>query len=217
MDRTPAPYKVTPQVRFSDIPKSDLKFHNQKIMTWVFGYGSLVWRPSFEHTATLKCYVKDYARVWTQGSTDHRGTPSHPGRTVTLERRVGAQTWGTAYKLPEDKREQIIEYLEVREKQYDVREVLPLFTELSQGEAVAPAVEDALVYIATEESANYLGVATIDDLAMQMATARGPSGENAEYLYRLAEAMREMGVLDKDLYRLEEKVKALKAQMPGQT
>eukprot|EP00240_Pyramimonas_obovata_P014185 CAMPEP_0118923548 /NCGR_PEP_ID=MMETSP1169-20130426/2029_1 /TAXON_ID=36882 /ORGANISM="Pyramimonas obovata, Strain CCMP722" /LENGTH=188 /DNA_ID=CAMNT_0006864555 /DNA_START=35 /DNA_END=601 /DNA_ORIENTATION=+ len=174
--------------------------------TWVFGYGSLVWRCGFNHVESVPCYVRDYARVWTQGSTDHRGTPELPGRTVTLEPRTGAKTWGTAYLLPKDEEKEIIEYLEYREKQYDSRVNLDLFTD----NAETPVVTSARVYIATSASETYMGVASVDALAKQIAFAKGPSGENCEYLYRLADKMREMDVQDAELFELETKVKAIK-------
>ena len=51
------------------------------------------------------------------------------------------------------------------------------------------------MYIASEDrtrNSNYLGPATVEELAAQIASAHGPSGPNAEYLYRLAEAMAEV-------------------------
>ena len=59
------------------------------------------------------------------------------------------------------------------------------------------------MYIASQDrtrNTNYLGPATVEELAAQIASAHGPSGPNAEYLYRLAEAMvqvsRRLGTLD---------------------
>jgi cation transport regulator ChaC len=51
---------------------------------WVFGYGSLVYRPGFEYARRVEGFIRGYRRVFHQGSTDHRGTPEFPGRTVTL-------------------------------------------------------------------------------------------------------------------------------------
>mmetsp|Transcript_24980 Transcript_24980/g.47255 ORF Transcript_24980/g.47255 Transcript_24980/m.47255 type:complete len:198 (+) Transcript_24980:154-747(+) len=180
--------------------------------TWVFGYGSLVWRCGFEHVDKRQCYIKDYARVWTQGSTDHRGTPERPGRTVTLEPRKGAKTWGRAYKLPKEKEADIIEYLEEREKQYDQRLVTDLFDVTDDKTKERVVVKDALVYIATSASNNYLGDASLNALASQIALAQGPSGPNCEYLFRLADAVRELGVVDTELFDLEAKVQALRLE-----
>ncbi len=63
-----------------------------------------------------------------------------------------------------------------------------------------------LVYIATESNEEYLGDAPLNEIAKQVATSRGPSGENSEYLLRLAQAVREMGVHDDHLFDLEKRV-----------
>ena len=52
-------------------------------------------------------------RVFHQGSTDHRGTPNHPGRTATLESAANCVTWGSAFRLSGTFEEQL-ETLQVR-------------------------------------------------------------------------------------------------------
>jgi len=104
--------------------------------------------------------------------------------------------------LPKEREKEIIEYLEYREKEYDARLYMDLFST-----AHSLAVKDALVYIATPESEQYLGIASLDALAKQIATAKGPSGDNCEYLYRLADSMRELDVEDIELFELEAKVR----------
>jgi len=41
-------------------------------------------------------------------STDHRGTPEYPGRTVTLEPQEGARTAGCAYRVSGYDAEQLV-------------------------------------------------------------------------------------------------------------
>ena len=51
---------------------------------WIFGFGSLVHTPGFDYEERVTGFIRGWRRVWWQGSTDHRGTPENPGRTVTL-------------------------------------------------------------------------------------------------------------------------------------
>lgn len=48
----------------------------------------------------------------------------------------------------------------------------------------------ALVYIATADNPIYLGPASAEEIAAQIAVCKGKSGHNIEYLLRLAEFMR---------------------------
>jgi cation transport regulator ChaC len=215
---------------------------------WVFGFGSLIHTPGFEYDARVEGFIRGWRRVWWQGSTDHRGTPAAPGRTVTLARDERATTvgtralcyatlsssstlsaphsvaasgmpgntpaalvcaqWGAAFRLagPPAHRQATLAYLEWREKQYDLRATVDVY---ARDSSAAPL--KALSYIATADSGanpNYLGPAPLEAIAAQIAGSRGPSGANWEYLAKLAQAMRGMGVEDEELFELERLVMA---------
>ena len=76
--------------------------------------------------------------------------------------------------------------LEHREKQYDGREHLDVYTSDNDTE---PALRNVLTFVATSKSVNWLGPASVEAVAQQIAAATGPSGPNYEYLERLAEAL----------------------------
>ena len=183
---------------------------------WVFGYGSIVWKVGFDFDERVICAARGYRRRFYQGSTDHRGTPEVPGRTVTLEpcdADVNPPCWGAAYRVPPERAEEVLEVLEVREKQYDKRIRLDLYDD--NGDVV---VRDAVTYIATgaSENLNWLGEASIEEVAETIATAVGPSGANSEYLLNLADAMRGIGVHDPHLDELERRVREIKENRTGE-
>ncbi|RLM65649.1 hypothetical protein C2845_PM16G09080 [Panicum miliaceum] len=141
------------------------------------------------------------------GSTDHRGTPQFPGRTVTLEHQPGATCWGIAYKIREEDKQTALEYLEVREKQYDEKIHLDLYTDSSPK---VPAVENVTVYLATtnkESNKNYLGPAPLEEMARQIYLAEGPSGPNKEYVFKLEDALNKLGVVDPHVQELANAVR----------
>jgi glutathione-specific gamma-glutamylcyclotransferase len=161
---------------------------------WLFGYGSLIWKADFAFRERRPAHIHGWVRRFWQGSHDHRGTPSAPGRVVTLVREPGACCHGMAYRI--DPR--VLEALDVREKNGYLREVTRLcFDDIADGEAT-----DGLVYLATEDNAAFLGEAPLETIARQIARAHGPSGPNRDYLLNLAEALRELAVDDPHVFAL---------------
>ena len=44
---------------------------------WIFGYGSIVWKPEIRFVNRLEGHVKGYIRRFWQLSEDHRGVPGN--------------------------------------------------------------------------------------------------------------------------------------------
>lgn len=171
---------------------------------FVFGYGSLLWRPAFPHRAHRAAYLEGYARRFWQGSTDHRGVPGAPGRVVTLVRSAGERCWGRAYEVAEADAPAVLRALDHREKGGYLRERAPLGT----AEEGPGAILDALVYRATAANPGYLGPERLTVIAAQVRASRGPSGHNLEYVLELAAALRAMGAEDPHVFELEALLRA---------
>ena len=165
---------------------------------WIFGYGSLVWRPAFGWVERRPAWIEGFARRFWQGSTDHRGRPGAPGRVVTLIEEAGALCWGTAYRLEPEVAEGVLADLDERERGgYERREVRLRLPDRDPDEA------PGLLYLAGAHNPNYLGEAPLAAIAAQVRDAAGPSGPNLEYVLRLAAALREMGAEDPHVFALE--------------
>ena len=66
-----------------------------------------------------------------------------------------------------------------------------------------------IVYIGKVTDKQYAGPAPIDEMAKTILTSIGPSGPNKDYLYNLADALRDMNIKDDHVYEIEEAVKLL--------
>lgn len=169
-------------------------------MQWLFGYGSLIWRPSFAYSAQAPAMIRGWARRFWQGSTDHRGVPGAPGRVVTLVPERGAVTWGRVYRIDPAAAEPILAALDHRERAGYQR--IDVEVEVSGGDRVS-----AVAYRATESNRNFVGPASLEAIAEVVRVAEGPSGRNRDYVTELAAALRDMGADDPHVFALADLIR----------
>ena len=180
----------------------------EKDGVWVFGYGSLIWRPDIPFREKRPAWVQGRARRFWQGSHDHRGRPHAPGRVVTLAPEAGARCGGLAYFVEAAVLRETWDELDRREKNGYRREAVRL--EFRSGAA------EGAVYVAPAGNRAWLGPAPFADMAAQILRAAGPSGANIDYIRRLAGELRRLGIEDGHVFRLERHVEALARQAgPG--
>ncbi len=158
---------------------------------WLFGYGSLIWRPDFPYLDARRAHIDSWTRRFWQGSHDHRGVETDPGRTVTVVEAPGERCYGRAF-LIEPK---VLEHLDEREKNgYERYSIDICFEE---------AHVSGVVYIAAANNPAFLGDAPLDEMAEQINRCVGRSGTNVEYLLELARALRNLNISDPHVFKLE--------------
>lgn len=172
---------------------------------WIFGYGSLLWRPGFTCLEARAAVVDGWTRRFWQGSHDHRGTPQAPGRVVTLVPEPGVRCSGMAYRIDAVTMNEVFEQLDHREQNGYER------VRLSMRFDDATCVE-GITYIASIGNVAWLGQASLDDMARQIAVSHGPSGSNREYLLRLADALVDHGFDDAHVTELACRVRSVGAE-----
>ena len=164
--------------------------------SWVFGYGSLIWRADFPWLDRQPAKLSGWARRFWQGSHDHRGLADAPGRVVTLVPARDATCLGMAYRV----KSRVFAHLDDREKNGYERVAVNLT--LADGEDV-----EGVVYIAPTDNFAFLGDAPLEEMAHHIQTSAGPSGRNVDYLLELAAALRKMGAEDPHVFALEAAVR----------
>jgi cation transport protein ChaC len=169
---------------------------------WVFGYGSLIWRPGFDHLERVPARLIGAHRALCVFSHVHRGTPERPGLVLGLD--LGGACRGIAYRVAAKKRAETVAYLRAREQVTNVyREVIRSITLLTEPEQRV----SALVYMIDRGHRQYAGRL---DLATQLHMVRqghGQSGPNREYVLSTVHALEALGLYDRDLHLLAERLR----------
>jgi cation transport regulator ChaC len=159
------------------------------VPVFVFGYGSLLFRPGFPFEERAVATVRGWARRFEQGSPDHRGTPERLGRVVTLVAAPGEACVGMVYRVADADAEGVLAALDVREQGgYERRRVT--------AEVGAGASVEAVTWIAPPGNPWHLGPAPFEELCAQIRAAVGPSGANRDYVVALDRTLRGLGIED---------------------
>lgn len=164
---------------------------------WVFGYGSLMWRPGFDFLERVPARLIGLHRSLCVYSHVHRGTPERPGLVLGLDR--GGACRGMAFRVAAALRDETIAYLREREQAtsvyLEVERVVTLET------AGSPRVR-ALTYIVDRGHTQYAGRLPLDQQLHIVRQGHGHSGANPDYVTNTVKAIEELGFRDSDLHWL---------------
>jgi cation transport protein ChaC len=172
---------------------------------WVFGYGSLMWRPGFSFVERQAATLHGRRRAFCIYSVHHRGTYARPGLVLGLA--PGGAVRGAAYRIAPEAWDETYAYLREREQPTETYFEAWRSVRLPGGMR-APA----LVFLSDVKHPQWAGNLDIEAQARLIAGAVGLSGRNVDYLRDLVEHLRDEGVADRCMERLLARVEALEAE-----
>ncbi len=165
---------------------------------WVFGYGSLMWRPGFEFLERQPALLHGYHRSFCVYSHVHRGTPDRPGLVLGLD--AGGACRGVAYRVHRNAVVDVVDYLREREQVTSVYlEVKKPVRVLGRHEHIK---KTAVFYVADRTHTQFAGRIPFESQVKLIAEGVGQSGRNPDYLERTVEHLRKLGLRDIGLERL---------------
>ena len=135
---------------------------------WVFGYGSLMWRPGFDVLERVPARLKGLHRALCVYSFVHRGTPERPGLVLGLDR--GGMCRGIAYRVAAAARAKTIAYLRGREQVTSV--YLETMRRIELEDAARRQVR-ALCYIVDRGHVQYAGRLSLAELVHYVRQGHG--------------------------------------------
>ncbi|MDV7341610.1 gamma-glutamylcyclotransferase [Terasakiella sp. A23] len=171
---------------------------------WVFGYGSLMWRPGFDYIDAQPATLAGFERSFCIYSHYYRGTPSSPGLVLGLDPKSDASCRGVAFQVADENRDTVIAYLTERELcGYAYKaETHPLTLDCE-------TQVDAYTFVADPDHALYAGDLGLDKAASLIMEAEGNAGLNRDYLINSVRELEAHGYEDQPLHDLLKKVEYL--------
>jgi cation transport protein ChaC len=165
---------------------------------WLFGYGSLMWKPEPELTDARPALLNSWHRRFCLWQWRYRGSRRNPGLMLALDR--GGACRGVAYRVAAP----------------DVRgKVKAVWKREMTGNGYVPRRVKlvtmqgplrALTFVANRDGERYAGRMSDQVVADYIARACGDAGNSAEYLLKTVLKCEELGIHDHFLWRLQEMV-----------
>ena len=175
---------------------------------WVFGYGSLMWRPGFPYAERQRAVLHGRRRAFCIYSVHHRGVPEAPGLVLGLA--PGGSVRGVAFRV--ERSDWPATYAYLLEREQPTETYLEAWAEVRLADRRRVR---ALVFVSDMRHPQWAGRLDLDSQARLIAGSEGLSGRNVDYLRDLVEHLREEQVRDRSMELLLQKVEALEGVAAG--
>ncbi len=159
---------------------------------WVFGYGSLMWRPGFDFVERHAAVLRGLHRRLCIYSVSHRGSPEKPGLVLGLDQ--GGACRGIAFRVDAAAVQETMAYLKEREQISFVYKESIRIIRLDDGRNVK-----ALTYVADRAHRQYAGMLPPDDILRHVRQGSGKSGDNIDYVRNTVLELQNLRIQDATL------------------
>jgi len=186
--------------------KRDMTGSNSPAELWVFGYGSLMWRPGFAFSERAPAALIGAHRSLCIYSFHHRGTQKQPGLVLGLDQ--GGACRGVAFRVEPARADATLAYLREREQITDVyvEAIKPVSLLDGSGREL-----EALCYMVDRGHPQYAGRLSIEAQARLVRSAIGLAGTNIDYVLNTVRHLEEAGIDDVELMALAARLGAGKS------
>ncbi|MFC0266757.1 gamma-glutamylcyclotransferase [Kushneria aurantia] len=167
---------------------------------YLFAYGSLVWNPCIEVAERRRVVLEGYHRDFCLDLEQGRGTPECPGLMLALV--PGGDSEGVALRVAED--DLASELLLVWRREMITGAYVPHWVTLDTDEGALPGI----AFIANPAHPRYQPGLDDATIVARLAVASGVLGSCLEYLDNTVEGLRDLGIGDHYLARIQRAVHA---------
>jgi cation transport protein ChaC len=162
---------------------------------WVFGYGSLIWRPDFAFEEAQPARLHGWHRSMCLYSTHYRGTPEVPGLVLGLDR--GGSCRGLAFRIAHDQAQAVRQALHDREMVTNAYAPCLLPLRLADGRHVR-----GYSFPIRRDHPQYAGRLPLEQAVALIRQGVGGSGTSRDYLAATVTHLELLGLPDPSLRRL---------------
>jgi glutathione-specific gamma-glutamylcyclotransferase len=182
--------------------------------TWLFAYGSLIWKPELDHVEVRRGSAQGWHRSFCFRIERFRGSRDQPGLMMSLDQ--GGQCQVVVFRLPPDDLEGQLQKLVRREITVKPPNNIPRWVTIGTDQGSLRAI----AFVMNRRSRFYTGKLPSEEVADVLAKACGHWGSGAEYLHNTVAHLEEHGIRDRNLWRLQalvaERIQAA-TSAPGST
>jgi cation transport protein ChaC len=161
---------------------------------WIFGYGSLIWRPDFDFAERRPATVHGWHRALKMWSRINRGTPERPGLVFGLL--TGGCCRGVVFRIAREHGARTLAGLWKREMTLGVYDPRWLAAQTAQGPV------RALAFTLSRKSPSHTGELSEEEYRAIFALATGIYGTTHDYAHRTLEELERNDIRDRNLEKL---------------